>query len=51
MEAGTNSGGIMKTISVPAIVWVPAVTWFVTYELTKYGGPKKWLKKFTDFYR
>lgn len=40
----------MRSISIPAIIWVPAVTWFVTYELTKYGGPKKWLKRFTDFY-
>lgn len=40
----------MRSIAIPAIIWVPTVVWFVTYELTKYGGTKKWLKRFTDFY-
>ncbi|WP_257787684.1 hypothetical protein [Companilactobacillus allii] len=40
----------MRSISIPAIVWVPVAVWFVTYELTKFHGIKGWLKENTDFY-
>lgn len=38
------------SIAVPAIIWLPALVWFVTYELTKFHGIKGWLKANTDFY-
>lgn len=40
----------MRSIPVPMIVWLPALVWFVTYELTKFHGVKGWLKANTDFY-
>lgn len=40
----------MRSISIPAIIWVPAVVWFITYELTKFHGIRGWLKENTDFY-
>ena len=40
----------MRSIPVPMIIWLPILVWFVTYQLTKAGGLKKWLKKYTDFY-
>lgn len=40
----------MRSISIPMIIWLPILVWFVTYQLTKAGGLKKWLKKYTDFY-
>jgi len=40
----------MRSIPVPMIIWLPILVWFVTYQLTKTGGLKKWLKKYTDFY-
>lgn len=40
----------MRSIPVPMIVWLPALVWFVTYELTKFHGVKGWLKENTDFY-
>ena len=41
----------MRSIPIPMIVWLPALVWFVTYELTKFHGIKGWLKENTDFYR
>lgn len=38
------------SIAIPPIVWLPALVWFVTYELTKFHGIKGWLKANTDFY-
>ena len=38
------------SIAVPAIIWLPALVWFVTYELTKFHGLRGWLKANTDFY-
>ena len=40
----------MRSIPVPMVVWLPAVVWFVTYELTKHHGIKRFLKENTDFY-
>jgi len=40
----------MRSIPIPMIVWLPALVWFVTYELTKFHGIKGWLKANTDFY-
>ena len=40
----------MRGIPVSIIVWLPALVWFVTYELTKFHGIKGWLKANTDFY-
>ena len=38
------------SIAIPPIIWLPAVVWFVTYELTKHHGIKRFLKEDTDFY-
>lgn len=40
----------MRSISIPAIIWLPTVVGIVTYELTKFHGVKGWLKANTDFY-
>jgi len=40
----------MRSIAIPAIILVPVVVWFITYELTKFHGIKGWLKENTDFY-
>lgn len=40
----------MRTISIPAYIWLPALTWLVTYLLTKYHGVKGLIKACTDFY-
>lgn len=39
----------MRSISIPAIIWVPVVVWFVTYELTKYHGVRNFIKECFDF--
>ena len=46
----TKKGASIMSIAVPAIIWLPALVWFVTYELTKFHGIKGWLKANTDFY-
>lgn len=38
------------SIGIPIYIWLPTLVWFVTYQLTKADGLKKWLKKYTDFY-
>jgi len=40
----------MRSIAIPAIIWVPVVVGVITYELTKFHGIKGWLKANTDFY-
>lgn len=40
----------MRVINIPMIIWLPVLTWFITWQLTKTGGLKNWLKKYTDFY-
>jgi len=40
----------MRSISIPAIIWLPVLVGIVTYELTKFHGVKGWLKANTDFY-
>ena len=44
----SKGASIMRSIPVPMIVWLPALVWFVTYELTKFHGIKGWLKANTD---
>lgn len=38
------------SIQIPILIWLPTLVWAITYELTKAGGVKQWLKKYTDFY-
>ena len=40
----------IMSIAIPPIVWLPALVWIVTYELTKHHGIKRFLKENTDFY-
>lgn len=36
------------SIQIPILIWLPALTWLVTYLLTKYGW-RRFIKKFFDF--
>ena len=38
------------SIQIPILIWLPALVWAITYELTKFHGIKGWLKENTDFY-